>query len=771
MVGGNLLVALFGGKSAGVRVSGRVLAEIRKGNAARDAGRWAIAAAHYRTALSRRPDLYHIQVQYGHAVKEAGDAAAADAAYAAAAGLKPGEIEPAVHRAHLAKQAGRHDEAVARLVPSLGLPGAEQAAAELSDLLDAGSPLPAAALREAVAATGRFMADEAGGVSGAAPSVDRPGRPAGSPRPLVFDITDLVGHFRYQRLPTGIQRVQVETVSAALLLEEAGPVRVCAFVPGRGVCAEIPLPVFRRLAGLCGVEGHEAEWQAARAGLFWHLAVAGEIDLPFDGLLVNLGTSLWIADYFRFIRNGKATRRIAYIPFVHDLIPVVTPQFCTLAIVEEFTAWLAGVFEHADAFLTNSHSTARDLHGAADRIGRTLAGTRVEVARLDADLGGGGAPLPPSSLDRWGLRDDPFVLLVSTIEPRKNHVLALAAWRDLIRRLGPDKVPRLVCAGRDGWMNEEFYGRLAADPDLLRSVVVLHHLSDAELSLLYRSCFCTVYPSLYEGWGLPVSESLGHGRLAVIADNSALPEAGAGFAIPFASGDPGALAAAMERLIVDGDWRRTREAALAAGYRPRSWGAIASQIVSAARTIAGQPDDAELPQARPGRYHAVQVGRTVSLWPGLVNGEVFRFGPGWAWPEPDGCRVKAEGGELRMRLPSEPPEGAGPKQRLHVRLQGLATGGCSAAIRVGSAAARITLDAGERAWLALDLPPEVERPAAALSVTIVGDGTENVMMSIGGGHRGHALSVKVLGFLIWDADDPAGAAQAIGNIDRWRSKN
>lgn len=761
----NILAGLFGRKSAGIRVSGRVHALIRKGDLARDTEEWVAAAGHYRDALALHPDLFHIQVQHGHALKETGDLAAADAAYRAAARTRPDEFEPVLHRAYLARRTGNEDEAIYGLAAVLHTPAADKAAAALSRLIDAGVPLPAEALRYAVAGTQAATASEPADPLG-------PDGTGDAGRPLLFDITDLVGHFRYQRLPTGIQRVQVEAVLAAL--REAADVLICAFVPGRGVCVSIPLPLFRTLAELSGLDGGtaEGEWQAARACLFWHLAVSAEIDLPFDTLIINLGTSLWVADYFRFIRHAKATRRISYVPFVHDLIPAVTPHLCMIGIVEEFTGWLAGVFEHADGFLANSRSTARDLRSVAGRMGRSPDAARVEVVRLDAELGSGATPAPPSSFDRWGLRDVPFVLLVSTIEPRKNHVLAFAAWGDLIRRFGADKVPRLVCAGRDGWMSEDIYHRLSADPDLLGSVVILHHLSDAELSLLYRSSLFTLYPSLYEGWGLPVSESLGHGRLAVVADNSALPEAGSGFALPFTSDDPAALAATVERLLFDGDWRRGKEEALAAGYRPRSWAAIAAQIVSASRRLAEQSAGPPLPEARTGCYYAVNVAPTNTLWPGLVQGEVFRSGAGWAWPEPDGCRVRAEGGELRMALAPIPrPEPrSSPVQawRLHFRVRGLATERSTVTLLSGDLATEAVLEPGETAWIGLDVPDGA--PGAALTVTLRGDTTETVRMYIGGAERTHHLSVKLLGFLVWQADDGRGAAAVMNNIDHWRVK-
>lgn len=114
-------------------------------------------------------------------------------------------------------------------------------------------------------------------------------------------------------------------------------------------------------------------------------------------------------------------------------------------------------------------------------------------------------------------------------------------------------------------------------------------LSDAELALLYRCSRFTLYPSLYEGWGLPVTEALCQGKLPVIADNSSLPEAGAGLTLVVPEGSTTAWVDAIGRALFDDEWRARHEARIVAGFRPRSWSAIASDVVDAALRLAA-PD-------------------------------------------------------------------------------------------------------------------------------------------------------------------------------------
>ena len=158
----------------------------------------------------------------------------------------------------------------------------------------------------------------------------------------------------------------------------------------------------------------------------------------------------------------------------------------------------------------------------------------------------------------------PYALFVGTVEARKNHVLALRAWQDLIARHGADNVPDLVCIGRLGWNADEFLNEYVATHGLGGKVSVLStSVTDAELARFYANADFTVYPSRYEGWGLPVSESLAFGKVAIVADNSSLPEAGRDLAVYFPSGDVAGFVHAIESAGLDPEGRERAEERIA----------------------------------------------------------------------------------------------------------------------------------------------------------------------------------------------------------------
>ena len=88
--------------------------------------------------------------------------------------------------------------------------------------------------------------------------------------------------------------------------------------------------------------------------------------------------------------------------------------------------------------------------------------------------------------------------MVSTVEPRKQHLTAFGAWSQLIRDHGA-RTPKLVCVGRRGWLAEPVFARLEGAAALRDRTAMLSGVPDHELATLYKACLFTLYPSAYEG--------------------------------------------------------------------------------------------------------------------------------------------------------------------------------------------------------------------------------------------------------------------------------
>ncbi len=589
---------------------------------------------------------------------------------------------------------------------------------------------------------------------------------------LVFDVSDLLSYFRNARLPTGIQRVQIETIAAILHSGGAATVKICAFAEHREEWVEVSCAAFQTLAQLSLANGDRTapEWLSALTRLQLLMNLGEALEFPDGAFLINLGTSWWLQNYFLSVRHAKTEHRIRYVPFVHDLIPVMAAEHCTKELTQDFISWVIGAFDHADFFLVNSEATKKDLLTVAARLGHQLQPDRVAVIRLNADFRKPAmAQLGTAALAKWGLNRISFVLFVSTVESRKNHLGAFDAWIELIRRHGVRDVPKLVCVGNRGWLNDAVYARLNSHEDLKDRVLMLSGLSDAELALLYRSCLFTLYPSRYEGWGLPITESLCYGKVALASDTSSLPEAGGDFAVYFESGSIPALVDGLERLIYDASYRGERERKILQTFKPRSWREVTEDIVSAIASwsevnISQEASLPAVPAAQPGAYHPFVRNFETRIWSGMRSGEIFRAGLGWWWPDNWGCWTKPQGGRLEIGMPDA--RGA---WRLYLRLHGLPNCTCAYEVRVADTSITLegVLAAQAYKWLTLELP--VTLPNRTVSIFIQGT-TSQELAAVTDGVDRRVVSVGVCGFFLCEADDAVIRsnfleAVVLGNVD------
>lgn len=250
----------------------------------------------------------------------------------------------------------------------------------------------------------------------------------------------------------------------------------------------------------------------------------------------------------------------------YDLLPVVHPEFFQSdEVVGRFRRQTAILLACADRLAAISDSARNDLERFADN----LSGPSPDLTtlRLGFDIPASPGRRPEVAGD---LRDRGFVLCVGNINIRKNHVLLYRLWRRLAEERGED-LPQLVFAGRVGWRIGDLLERIRSDPLTSTRIVLVHEADDEALAWLYAHCLFTLYPSFYEGWGLPVSESLAFGRYCITTSTSSLPEAAAGFAATLDPSDDDAWAAAVNELLDDRQALEAHERGIRDGFRVRSW--------------------------------------------------------------------------------------------------------------------------------------------------------------------------------------------------------
>jgi glycosyltransferase involved in cell wall biosynthesis len=267
----------------------------------------------------------------------------------------------------------------------------------------------------------------------------------------------------------------------------------------------------------------------------------------------------------KHIAEAKRRYGIRFSILIHDLIPIENEAFVEQRHVVQFRNWLKEAIPAADVVLTISQYSRAALIKLAADAGWSLP--RVEVVAPGSGLN----DRPMAGDQRTISFPQRYVLFVSTIEIRKNHRLLVRVWRRMLERHGADAVPVLIFAGQIGWSVDDLLADLTASNYLAGKIELRPGLSDAELRQAYRCCLFTVFPSLSEGWGLPIAESLMHGKFCVASNRTSIPEVGGSLIDYFdPSNDDDALAK-IERLLLDPGYLTAREARLRAEYRPRTW--------------------------------------------------------------------------------------------------------------------------------------------------------------------------------------------------------
>jgi glycosyltransferase involved in cell wall biosynthesis len=320
--------------------------------------------------------------------------------------------------------------------------------------------------------------------------------------PYLLDVTRLIWRRWKGRLPTGIDRVCL-----AYLRHFGG--RAQAVVQHR---------YFRRILGrdasrelLAILEGPLEQFRTKLPlGALRHLS-----GLNADGngrLYLNIGHTGLDSPGFRAWAKRTAVRPVY---LVHDLIPITHPQFCRAGEADRHRERIRTVLGTAAGLIGNSQATLDELAAFAED--EALPMPPAQSAWLGVD-----PPPPPRQVVT---PSRPTFAVVGTIEGRKNHQMLLRIWSRLVDRFG-SSAPRLLIIGQRGWEAEPVFEILDRSEKLRGHVVELSRCPDDELAEHLASSRALLFPSLAEGYGLPIIEALGLGVPVIASDLPVFREIG-----------------------------------------------------------------------------------------------------------------------------------------------------------------------------------------------------------------------------------------------------
>ena len=237
--------------------------------------------------------------------------------------------------------------------------------------------------------------------------------------------------------------------------------------------------------------------------------------------------------------------RLPSVVSIHDLSPLRVPDTHPSKSVKIFKERIPHAIKHAKRIIAISEFSRQEILDyfpeAEAKTFVTLLGVRNNYHAMDAV-----ATQP--TLKHLGLRHGRYLLAVGTLEPRKNLARAITAFKRLPKPFR-DHYP-LVIAGMKGWINHEF--EAAVTPLIEQGEVkILGFVRDEDLNALYSGARLLIYPSIYEGFGLPPLEAMASGTPVITANCSSLPEVVGNSGIQVDPYDSDAIQTALMSLIED----------------------------------------------------------------------------------------------------------------------------------------------------------------------------------------------------------------------------
>ena len=271
--------------------------------------------------------------------------------------------------------------------------------------------------------------------------------------------------------------------------------------------------------------------------------------------------------------------------FIHDMIPIVRPYATHHDIVRNFVTFVDALYSYSDMVFFNSRSSQRDFETIQAKIGSeryipTLV-TKLGSSLFSLSKGDRGQALKNQAtewVDFQCLTPIKYILFVGTIEPRKNHALMLEVFEELHQSY--DDL-YLVFIGIAGWSNDAFIEKLSSHPLLGERLHWYEYVDDYSLMHFYEHAYMVVYLSSYEGFGLPIAESLGYGNITITSKNSSIYEVGKDAADYILYDTPNELSSIITTYLDMPELYRLKRDYIKEHYLLYTWESFYSTIVKA----------------------------------------------------------------------------------------------------------------------------------------------------------------------------------------------
>ncbi len=250
----------------------------------------------------------------------------------------------------------------------------------------------------------------------------------------------------------------------------------------------------------------------------------------------------------------------ALIHVVYDMIPLLQPGYVVEYLPAVFEEYMLAVLPKCTKILAISEATKNDTIRVLKS--HKLPVPEVIAFRLGDDITRANVAIKPKGVP------EKYILSVSTVEARKNHQLLY-----YVQKLAQAKninIPPMVIAGKLGWLTNDLQYMLEKDPEMQGKITLLDSINDMEMRWLYENSWITIFPSIYEGWGLPVAEALSYGKVVLASNTSSIPEVGGSNVDYFSPFSTDELLALIQKYST-ADILKKRQHYIENHYHPTTW--------------------------------------------------------------------------------------------------------------------------------------------------------------------------------------------------------
>lgn len=279
----------------------------------------------------------------------------------------------------------------------------------------------------------------------------------------------------------------------------------------------------------------------------------------------------WWDDAYLAMLEGLHSDGTHITTVIHDVGPMAAPHLASNS--SSLADYCRRIVPICKMVFCVSQNTVNDLSAWLQKQNCDVP--PMTVIRLGEDFPVGQPTRPAhESFAKSGIKGNDYIMCMGTVELKKNHMLLYYAYKLAAER--GIALPKLVIAGRRGWMTEATFELIAKDPQINQQIVFVEQPSDDELAWLYLHCMFTVLPSYYEGWGIPVAESLHYGVPCICSGTSSMVEIGEGIVKHFSPSSTDECLAAIVAWLDPKTFAAVKKKTLA--YKPTIWDDTYKQI-------------------------------------------------------------------------------------------------------------------------------------------------------------------------------------------------